>query len=179
MVVKRITKTFYTFIESPLGKLLIAGDQNGVLEQLHFVNGRHRVEPHPDWEESQAPFGAALQQLRSYFAGELTRFDLALRPEGTSFQMEVWRALLEIPYGTTVSYAEIARRIGRPQAIRAVGAANGRNPISIVIPCHRVIGSDGRLTGYGGGLPVKERLLALERGRGVAPGKQLAFLNEE
>jgi methylated-DNA-[protein]-cysteine S-methyltransferase len=168
-------KTFYTFLESPVGELLIAGDQEGVLEYLLFVNGRNLVGPHPDWEKSQLPFGPTIRQLRSYFDGELTRFDLALRPHGTPFQMAVWRALLEIPYGTTVSYAEIARRIGRPQAVRAVGAANGQNPLSIVIPCHRVIGSNGSLTGYGGGLSVKERLLALERSRKGEADGQLVF----
>ena len=104
-----------------------------------------------------------VSQLRSYFAGEREEFDLPLAPEGTPFQQEVWRRLCEIPYGETISYGELARRIGNPQASRAVGLANGSNPIPIVIPCHRVIGSNGKLTGYGGGLPIKEKLLALER----------------
>jgi methylated-DNA-[protein]-cysteine S-methyltransferase len=101
--------------------------------------------------------------LRSYFASEREDFDLPLAPEGTPFQLEVWRRLSEIPYGETISYGELARRIGNPQASRAVGLANGSNPIPIVIPCHRVIGSNGKLTGYGGGLPIKEKLLALEK----------------
>jgi methylated-DNA-[protein]-cysteine S-methyltransferase len=101
--------------------------------------------------------------LRSYFSGEREEFDLPLAPEGTKFQQEVWRRLCEIQYGQTISYGELARRIGNPQASRAVGLANGSNPIPIVIPCHRVIGSNGKLTGYGGGLPIKEKLLALEK----------------
>jgi len=105
----------------------------------------------------------AIDQLHSYFAGELEAFDLPLAPEGTPFQQSVWRNLCEIPFGKTISYGELAQRIGNPKASRAVGLANGSNPIPIVIPCHRVIGSNGKLTGYGGGLPIKEKLLALER----------------
>lgn len=107
------------------------------------------------------------EQLRSYFAGELREFSLPLDPQGTEFQLRVWRQLETIPYGSTRSYSEIARAVGSPKAVRAVGAANGANPISIVVPCHRVIGSSGKLVGYGGGLPVKQRLLALERGAGL------------
>ncbi len=111
----------------------------------------------------QQPLREAVRQLRAYFAGELERFDLTLAPEGTPFQLSVWNRLYEIPYGDTISYGELARRVGNPNASRAVGLANGSNPISIVVPCHRVIGSNGKLTGYGGGLPIKEKLLALER----------------
>jgi len=103
-----------------------------------------------------------IRQLRAYFSGELEHFDLPLAPHGTPFQLEVWRRLCEIPYGETISYGELARRIGNPKASRAVGLANGSNPIPIIIPCHRVIGSNGKLTGYGGGLPIKQKLLALE-----------------
>ncbi len=106
----------------------------------------------------------AAVQLEAYFAGELTDFDFPLEPRGTDFQLATWKALLEIPFGETISYAELARRIGKPAAVRAVGAANGANPLPIVIPCHRVIGSDGRLVGYGGGLEIKRFLLALEQG---------------
>ena len=127
-------------------------------------NGRHPVEPAGDWRRTEEPFRDAVSQLDAYFAGERREFDLALAPEGTSFQRLVWSALTRIPYGETVSYAELARRLGRPFATRAVGAANGRNPIPIIIPCHRVIGSDGSLTGYGGGLTIKRRLLDLEAG---------------
>jgi methylated-DNA-[protein]-cysteine S-methyltransferase len=107
--------------------------------------------------------GEAVRQLRAYFAGELQAFDLPLAPQGTPFQLAVWKHLCEIPYGETISYGELARRIGNPNASRAVGLANGSNPIPIVIPCHRVIGSNGKLTGYGGGLPIKDKLLGLER----------------
>jgi len=106
------------------------------------------------------------RQLEEYFAGERTIFDIPLAPEGAPFEREVWRALEEIPYGETVSYGEIARRVGQPTAARAVGTANGRNPIAVIVPCHRVIGADGSLTGYGGGLERKRLLLELERGQG-------------
>ena len=107
-----------------------------------------------------------MRQLNAYFARELEDFDLPLAPPGTAFQLEVWAALRAIPYGETVTYGELARRIGRPRASRAVGAANGANPLPIVVPCHRVVGADGSLTGFGGGLPIKSALLALERGKG-------------
>ncbi|HMJ21899.1 MAG TPA: methylated-DNA--[protein]-cysteine S-methyltransferase, partial [Terriglobales bacterium] len=109
------------------------------------------------------PLTETIRQLQAYFAGELENFNLPLAPEGTPFQKEVWQRLCDISYGQTISYGELARRIGNPKASRAVGLANGSNPIPIVIPCHRVIGSNGKLTGYGGGLPIKEKLLALER----------------
>lgn len=152
----------YTQIESPVGPLLLVADDAG-LRQILFVNGRHQARPEASWKQDAAPLEKAIAQLRSYFAGEREDFDLPLAPEGTSFQQGVWRRLCDIPYGETISYGELARRIGNPQASRAVGLANGSNPIPIVIPCHRVIGSDGKLTGYGGGLPIKEKLLALER----------------
>jgi methylated-DNA-[protein]-cysteine S-methyltransferase len=117
------------------------------------------------------PFAKALAQLDAYFAGKLRRFELPLAAQGTSFQREVWSALTTIPYGETVSYRELAQRVSRPLASRAVGAANGRNPIPIVIPCHRVIGADGSLTGFGGGLEIKRRLLALESRSGSRPGE--------
>ncbi|MBT8084706.1 MAG: methylated-DNA--[protein]-cysteine S-methyltransferase [Woeseia sp.] len=121
-----------------------------------------RRDPEPDWIFSEQPFAAARAQLTEYFAGERKDFDLKLCPTGTEFQLDVLRELQKIPYGTTASYADIARRIGRPKAVRAVGAANGRNPLPVIIPCHRVIGSGGQLTGFGGGLPTKEALLRLE-----------------
>jgi methylated-DNA-[protein]-cysteine S-methyltransferase len=159
-----MNKTLYTQIESPVGPLLLAADDVG-LRQILFLNGRHKVRPDPAWHENSAPFQEATRQLRDYFAGDLEAFDLPLAPEGTPFQLEVWRRLCHIPYGETISYGALARRIGNPNASRAVGLANGSNPIPIVIPCHRVIGSNGKLTGYGGGLPIKEKLLALERGQ--------------
>jgi methylated-DNA-[protein]-cysteine S-methyltransferase len=152
----------YTQIESPVGPLLLVADEAG-LRQILFVNGRHSARPDPAWKQDAAPLHTTISQLRSYFASEREDFDLPLAPEGTPFQLEVWRRLSEIPYGETISYGELARRIGNPQASRAVGLANGSNPIPIVIPCHRVIGSNGKLTGYGGGLPIKEKLLALEK----------------
>jgi methylated-DNA-[protein]-cysteine S-methyltransferase len=155
--------TNFTQIESPLGPLLLAADDTG-LRSIEFVNGR-RGPAHPDpvWHEDPARLQEPVCQLRAYFAGELEAFDLPLAPVGTAFQLAVWKRLCEIPYGETISYGELARRLGNPNASRAVGLANGSNPIPIVIPCHRVIGSDGKLTGYGGGLPIKEKLLALER----------------
>jgi methylated-DNA-[protein]-cysteine S-methyltransferase len=152
----------FTQIESPLGPLLLAADDAG-LREIRFVNGRHRAQPNASWKGDRTPLSETIRQLQAYFAGELEDFDLKLAPEGTPFQREVWRRLCDIPYGQTISYGELAGRIGNPKASRAVGLANGSNPIPIVIPCHRVIGSNGKLTGYGGGLPIKEKLLALER----------------
>jgi methylated-DNA-[protein]-cysteine S-methyltransferase len=156
-----MTRSF-TQIESPLGPLLLVADEAG-LREIRFVNGRHPTQPEPSWKEDRAPLSKTIRQLQAYFAGELESFDLQLAPEGTPFQLGVWRRLCDIPYGETISYGELAGRIGNPKASRAVGLANGSNPIPIVIPCHRVIGSNGKLTGYGGGLPIKEKLLALER----------------
>ena len=126
------------------------------------MNGRRPASPDPDWHENPEALKEPIRQLRAYFAGDLESFDLPLSP-AAQFQLAVWKRLCEIPYGETISYGELARRIGNPNASRAVGLANGSNPIPIVIPCHRVIGSNGKLTGYGGGLPIKEKLLALER----------------
>jgi len=151
----------YTQIESPLGPLLLAADQAG-LREIRFV-GRHPAQPESSWTEDRAPLTETIRQLEAYFAGDLENFNLQLAPEGTPFQLEVWQRLCDIPYGKTISYGELAGRIGNPKASRAVGLANGSNPIPIVIPCHRVIGSNGKLTGYGGGLPIKEKLLALEK----------------
>ncbi len=153
--------TYYTMTKSPVGDLLLAGGDR--LERLHFSSGSKRKPAEPDWCEDRTPFRDAMEQLDAYFAGELREFQLDLRPRGTPFQLSVWSALREIPYGQTVSYGELARRLGNPNASRAVGLANGSNPIAIVVPCHRVIGANGKLTGFGGGLPVKQHLLALER----------------
>jgi methylated-DNA-[protein]-cysteine S-methyltransferase len=152
---------YYCYIESPIGDLLLAGDADG-LSYIGFPKGSMRREPESDWIFNEKPLEDARRQLSEYFAGERRRFDLSLRLSGTDFQVSVLQALQEIPYGETVSYGEIARRIGRPKAVRAVGAANGRNPLPIVVPCHRVIGSTGDLTGFGGGLDTKEALLRLE-----------------
>ena len=157
-----MNSVYYTQMESPIGPLLLAGDESS-LREIRFVNGRHSAKPDPAWIDSPGQLREPVRQLRVYFAGKLEEFDLPLAPEGTPFQQKVWRELCEIPYGETISYGELARRIGNPNASRAVGLANGSNPIPIIIPCHRVIGSNGKLTGYGGGLPIKEKLLALEK----------------
>ena len=152
---------YYRYLATPIGDLLIAGDDDALCV-LGFPEGSMRKDPEPDWIYSEKPFDAVCEQLTAYFAGSRREFDLNLRPGGTEFQLQVLDELRKIPYGTTTSYGDIARRIGRPKAIRAVGQANGRNPIPIIIPCHRVIGSTGHLTGFGGGLPTKEALLRLE-----------------
>lgn len=151
----------YTRMKSPVGPLLLAGDEGG-LRLVHFATGRRPMSPRREWIEDRAPFKEAIRQLGAYFAGQLQDFDLPLVLDGTEFQLLVWNNLRKIPYGETVSYGQLARRIGSPEAARAVGLANGSNPIPIIIPCHRVIGSNGDLTGFGGGLPVKKKLLALE-----------------
>jgi len=165
----------YDELDSPVGPLLVAADAAG-LRRIHFQQGRRRLPPDPVWRRDPAPFRDLARQLAQYFAGTRRTFDLALAPEGTSFQLETWRALAAIPYGTTISYSELARRVGRPEAVRAVGAANGQNPLPIVVPCHRVIGKDGSLTGFGGGLPAKRALLELEGAAAVAPPGQLRLL---
>lgn len=154
--------TFYTTTDSPIGELLLVGDAEA-LRGLHMQDGATAGAIDRDWTPAREPFEDALGQLEEYFSGSRTRFELPLAWDGTAFQRAVWSALLEIPYGETRSYGELAREIGRPRASRAVGAANGRNPIAIVVPCHRVIGSDGSLTGFGGGVQRKELLLGLER----------------
>jgi len=159
---------FYTTVESPVGLLLLAGDERG-LRRVSFENGKRATPPQPDWKLDKEPFSEVIRQLQAYFRGELKEFDLALAMEGTEFQLRVWNALRAIPYGETISYARLAERIGNPKAVRAVGLANGSNPIPIIVPCHRVIGSDGSLTGFGGGLSTKKMLLELEN-------KQLSLL---
>jgi methylated-DNA-[protein]-cysteine S-methyltransferase len=149
----------YTTIDSPIGELLLAGDE-GRLARLEM--SPFRIEP--DWERDDQAFGVVRRQLREYFAGERQEFDVDLALAGNPFELAVWDALLEIPYGETTSYGEVARRIDHPDAPRAVGLANGRNPVAVIVPCHRVIGADGSLTGYGGGLERKRFLLDLEAG---------------
>jgi methylated-DNA-[protein]-cysteine S-methyltransferase len=164
----------YTRVDSPLGKILIAGDDAG-LRLIDFQRGRSAAGAHAQWRQGGGSLLRAAQQLEAYFAGKLERFDLELAPEGTAFQRAVWDALRGIPYGETISYGELARRVGKPNASRAVGAANGRNPLPIVIPCHRVIGANGSLTGYGGGLEIKRALLDLERRPVKSGGAQEIF----
>ena len=152
---------YYCYLDTPIGELLLAGEDDALC-LVGFPEGSMRREPEPDWIYSEKPFGAVREQLTDYFAGNLQSFDLKLRPVATEFQRKVLDELQKIPYGTTTSYGDIAKKIGNPKAMRAVGAANGRNPIPIIIPCHRVIGSSGDLVGFGGGLPTKEALLRHE-----------------
>ena len=149
----------YTYLDTIVGRILIAGDDDAI-RAIRFERDNR---PDPEWQPAARGLVCeASRQLHLYFACKLREFDLPLRPEGTSFQKMVWRELQKVPYGETLSYGELACRVGKPNASRAVGAANGANPIPIVIPCHRVIGANGKLTGFGGGLPIKEKLLALE-----------------
>ncbi len=165
---EKVSAVCYTTFESPVGTLLLAGDANA-LRLVSFESSKHAAPPQADWTQDRAPFAEVIRQLQAYFRGELKEFDLPLALEGTEFQLRVWKTLRTIPYGETISYAQLAERLGNPKAMRAVGLANGSNPIPIVIPCHRVIGSDGSLTGFGGGLSTKKMLLELE-------SKQLSLL---
>jgi methylated-DNA-[protein]-cysteine S-methyltransferase len=151
----------YRYIESPIGQLLLAGNDAG-LKIIGFPKGKGQVTPEPGWQPATDCFSDAESQLTEYFEGNRQVFELKLAPTGTDFQLEVLQALQTIPLGETRSYRDIACQIGHPDAVRAVGAANGRNPLPIVIPCHRVIGADGSLTGFGGGLETKLFLLELE-----------------
>jgi methylated-DNA-[protein]-cysteine S-methyltransferase len=153
--------------DSPVGRLLLAGDAAG-LRRVHFQSGPRPLRAAEGWRTSAAPFQAALAQLDEYFRGVRRAFTLPLAPRGTAFQLAVWEALTAIPYGEALSYAELARRLGRVGSARAVGLANGANPLPIIVPCHRVIGTDGSLTGFGGGLHIKRALLALEGAACVA-----------
>lgn len=161
--------TFTTTVDSPVGPLLLTSDGTSLTRVL-FSDGtslnekRGAAEPDPSWSTEPCPvLERTTEQLGEYFRGVRTDFDLPLAPAGTSFQLDVWQALRSIPYAQTINYGQLATRVGNPRASRAVGLANGRNPISIVVPCHRVIGADGSLTGYGGGLDRKRTLLDLER----------------
>ncbi|MEM6441120.1 MAG: methylated-DNA--[protein]-cysteine S-methyltransferase [Pseudomonadota bacterium] len=164
----------YDWFESPAGRLLLAGDGTA-LHHLGFPSGsRASRSPHPGWTRDPAAVAGAARQLSAYFAGELAVFDLALAPHGTPFQKRVWALLAQIPYGETRSYGDLAKALDAPGASRAVGAANGANPIPIILPCHRVVGADGKLAGFGGGVPLKRALLALEGALppGAAPDAQ-------
>ena len=155
--------TYYTFFDSPLQPLLLTSDGTALMG-LFMAGHTHGPEIGADWirDDKAAPFAEARQQRAAYFAGRLTDFDLPTAPTGTAFQMRVWQELRRIPHGQTISYGELARGIGSPNACRAVGLANGRNPLSIIVPCHRVVGTGGKLTGYAGGMARKKALLALE-----------------
>ena len=154
----------FTTVDSPIGQLLLLGDGR-VLHGLHMQDGRRPLTVRQSWTRDDDAYPEARAQLREYFAGERTRFEIPMQLDGTGFQRTVWHELTRIPYGETISYGELARRIGRPDLARAVGTANGQNPIAVVVPCHRVIGANGKLVGYGGGLENKRRLLELESGR--------------
>lgn len=160
-------KKCWTTMKSPVGELFIAGSDGRITDVL-FRRPRKGF-PGPTWEESDKPFREIKKQLGEYFRGERRKFKLKLAPEGTPFQLAAWRQLRRIPYGRTISYGEQAKRMGNPRGSRAVGAANGKNPISIIVPCHRVIGAKGRLTGFGGGLGKKKKLLELEGAKGFRP----------
>lgn len=151
----------YSYFDSPVGQLLLAGDETS-LHYLSFPSGHKAFEPHAAWTLNDKPFGAVKAQLAAYFAGELHQFDLPLTLHGTDFQKSVWQYLATIPFGETRSYGQLAHDLGTPKASRAVGAANGANPLPVILPCHRVIGSTGKLTGFGGGIPTKKFLLELE-----------------
>ncbi|MBL1276731.1 MAG: methylated-DNA--[protein]-cysteine S-methyltransferase [Ectothiorhodospiraceae bacterium] len=153
---------YYTYLDTPIGELLLAGDQRALYE-LGFPGGPKRRRAELGWERRDTIFAEAKSQISQYFEGTRREFSLSLAPSGTPFQLSVLEELRKIPYGVTVSYRDIAMRLGKPQAMRAVGTANGRNPLPLIIPCHRVIGSNGKLTGFGGGLPTKEALLKLEQ----------------
>jgi methylated-DNA-[protein]-cysteine S-methyltransferase len=159
----RPSPTRYAITASPFGPLLVVETSEG-LSRIDFLDGATPFEAPDGWVEVDHLPSGALEQLDAYFRGERRRFELPLAPRGkpTPFQRRVWRALEEIPYGTTASYREVATAIGNPDAVRAVGAANGRNPLAIVVPCHRVVGSDGSLTGFAGGIERKAALLAHE-----------------
>lgn len=152
---------YYSYTKSPQGDVLVARCERG-LTHISFQEGTKPVSPRDAWVKDKGMLGDAREQLHAYFYGELQDFDLPLTPEGTDFQQRVWDALLKIPCGETLSYADVAEMIGQPTATRAVASANARNPLPIVIPCHRVIGSDGKLRGYAGGLAIKAALLDLE-----------------
>lgn len=158
------TTRVYDIVGSSIGNLVLAGDGK-VLSGLYMETDQARILTDPAWTHEPGAYPEVAAQLAAYFAGDLRDFDLPLGPCGTEFQRAVWSALMDIPYGRTTTYAQIALDIDRPTAVRAVGAANGRNPIAVIIPCHRVIGTDGMLRGYGGGLPRKRTLLDLESGQ--------------
>jgi methylated-DNA-[protein]-cysteine S-methyltransferase len=163
----------YCTMASPLGELVLLGDGQR-LHRLHMQEGRHAITIAADWRHCEEAFADVLDQLDAYFHKGRTAFDVDLALAGTPFQLNVWKALREIPYGETISYRELARRLDNPAAVRAVGLANGRNPVSVIVPCHRVIGANGSLTGYGGGLGNKRLLLDLES-RVAQPNHQLAL----
>src|SRR6266853_2002808 len=151
---------YFDFYESPMGQMLVVS-KDTALCAIYFADQKYYPGIDESWrhDRGHGVIGETIQQLREYFAGERQRFDLALAPEGTNFQQDIWKTLVTVSYGETITYAELALRAGHARSVRAAGAANGRNPITIIVPCHRIIGSDGSLTGYGGGLSRKRALL--------------------
>lgn len=162
-------QTYFSILESPIGALLVTSNGTAIT-RVYMQNHKHAEPQQPDWQRDDAQFTQTQAQFAAYFAGELASFDLPLAPAGTDFQQQVWQALRSIPFGQTSSYGELAASLGKPKASRAVGMANGRNPISIIVPCHRVIGADGSLTGYGGGIERKRWLLGHEGALGAETG---------
>jgi len=158
----------YDHLDTPIGRLLLVADEHG-LRTVHFPCAGQDERIAADWHRDRRHLGPAIEQLEAYFEGRLHDFDVVLASQGTPFRQTVWNELVRIPYGETISYGELARRIGNPVASRAVGAANGANPLPIIVPCHRVIGSSGKLTGFGGGLPIKQWLLEHERRHAIRP----------
>lgn len=152
---------YYTHYQSPLGEITLTASEQG-LTALAFTKGKAAIEIAPDWQRNDEKFAQVCQQLTEYFAGERTVFELELAPQGTPFQQKVWQALTSIKQGETKTYAWLAKKINNEKAVRAVGTANGANPIALIVPCHRVIGSNGKLTGYAGGLALKAKLLMHE-----------------
>jgi methylated-DNA-[protein]-cysteine S-methyltransferase len=166
--------TCYTYIDTPLGPVLVQGC-GGFVTGLFLSSHKGRPGPGASWQQTDAPFAELRAQLAEYFAGARQQFDVPLRLGGTPFQQQVWRELLRIPFGGTITYAELAKRVGKPAGARAVGQANGRNPVSIIVPCHRVIGTGGKLAGYAGGMDKKQWLLAWEcRATGADPCRSQA-----
>ncbi|MFC5491029.1 methylated-DNA--[protein]-cysteine S-methyltransferase [Dokdonella soli] len=163
----------YDYLDTPIGPLLLVADEHG-LRHIDFPRADQGERIKRDWRRDRRNLGAAIEQLEAYFDGRLHTFDLALAARGTEFRRCVWNELARIPYGETISYGELARRIGDPSASRAVGAANGANPLPIIVPCHRVIGANGKLTGFGGGLPTKQWLLEHERRHAPRPAFALS-----
>ena len=168
-----LATVYFTTMDSPIGELLLTGD-GAHLTGLFMTPHRHGPDRSQEWVRDDVTFTDAIRQLQAYFAGTRHEFEIPMAPHGTDFQRRVWAALRDIPYARTMSYGDIARDIGNPKGVRAVGLANGRNPISIIVPCHRVIGANGSLTGYGGGIERKQWLLAHESRHAEAPLLALA-----
>ncbi len=161
------TSISFSYLDSPLGRLLMTAEGT-LLTGLYMPGHKGGISPAVGWRQTDEPFAVVRGQLTEYFAGQRQVFDVPLKLRGTPFQQRVWQELVRIPYGTTITYAQLAQRVGKPTAFRAVGSANARNPISIIVPCHRVIGADGKLAGYAGGVDKKQWLLAWERGATTA-----------